>query len=1090
VIVKSRPPSAIRRTFVCLALLLASALSQTHLRAAAAPPTAAITAVSPDPRTLSLNTIAVVFSEAVTGVTLDDFTLTRDGGGDLLTGAQTVTTSNNITWTLNGLNTLTGAEGVYQLTLIANGSILNGTSEALAVGDVEMWTVDTTGPTAFIDQAADQDDPANVGEPVSYTVTFSEPINPSTFDESDIDWNLSQVTPASTTITQVAPNDGTTFRLTFEGMGPGELGVQLNPGSVDDLAGNQMFDSTGGDLYVDILCADTVTVTSTADDGAGSLRWAIRDVCDSGTIDFDIAGPGPHTITLSEALFIDKVVDIVGPDTESVILDGNDANELMVVDSDGNVALRQLTFSNAYTFLEGAAILNWGGTVYIYNSLFTGNAADFAGGAITNEGYMEIYNTTISGNSTGGVGGGIFNCDCALLMLVNVTITDNQAGDQGGGIFNGADVLVVNSIVAGNTAVNEGNDIFDDTMGLTQDGGNNILSGDPMIGPLQDNGGPSLSHAPLPGSPAIDTGNDAAACGCFDMDQRGSAFGRFRDGDGDGIQTVDIGAIEVDPSIENIANQSTPQGVASAVEFYVADADSPFDSITATSSNTTLVPNDQLVVATVSPNLRTLTVTPAPGQSGTSTITVTASKTVGGYLVSMSDTFLLTVAAVNTPTITGATTVEDVQTSSGLVISPNVADGPEIMYFKITGITGGTLFKNDGVTPVALNAFITVAEGAAGLRFTPAPHTFGTGTVTVRASTTASDAGLGTTAATATITIAPVADTPSITNASTIEDTQTTSGLVITRNLADGPEVTHFQIVEVSGGTLFKNDGVTPVGLGRFVTVAEGLAGLRFTPTPHTFGTGAVGVRASVSDSDAGVGGGVATAVITISPVADTPSITNAFTYMNQQTTAGLVVTPNPTDGMEVTHFQVTAISGGQLFFDDGLTPIAVGAFITRDQGAAGMAFTPSTGSTQTGQVSVRASLSASAAGLGGGTATGSILIGSPTAFTNDPLVPGQTVIRAAHLIELRARVNALRERFGLPVPTLHAPTPGLSVIGRMPLIQVREALTEAYAAASMPAPVFTDPGLPAGTMIKALHIQELRAAIVALEASPRRRSR
>ena len=84
--------------------------------------------------------------------------------------------------------------------------------------------------------------------------------------------------------------------------------------------------------------------------------------------------------------------------------------------------------------------------------------------------------------------------------------------------------------------------------------------------------------------------------------------------------------------------------------------------------------------------------------------------------------------------------------------------------------------------------------------------------------------------ATATITITAIADTPSVTNATTILNTQSTTGLVISRNAADSSEVTHFKITNIQNGTLFKNNGTTPINNNDFITVAEGNAGLRFTP--------------------------------------------------------------------------------------------------------------------------------------------------------------------------------------------------------------------------------------------------------------------
>jgi hypothetical protein len=71
------------------------------------------------------------------------------------------------------------------------------------------------------------------------------------------------------------------------------------------------------------------------------------------------------------------------------------------------------------------------------------------------------------------------------------------------------------------------------------------------------------------------------------------------------------------------------------------------------------------------------------------------------------------------PTITASTTDEDTQSTSGLVVSANTADGGLTTHYKITGILNGTLFQNDGTTVIAEGSYITKAEGAAGLKFTP-----------------------------------------------------------------------------------------------------------------------------------------------------------------------------------------------------------------------------------------------------------------------------------------------------------------------------------------------------------------------------------
>ncbi len=123
----------------------------------------------------------------------------------------------------------------------------------------------------------------------------------------------------------------------------------------------------------------------------------------------------------------------------------------------------------------------------------------------------------------------------------------------------------------------------------------------------------------------------------------------------------------------------------------------------------------------------------------------------------------------------------------------------------------------------------------------------------------------------ANITVDPVADTPSITGASTNEDTQTSSGLVISRNAVDGTEVTHFKITNISGGTLYQNDGSTQISNGDFITFAQGNAGLKFTPSQDSTANGNFDVQASTGNNDAGLGGNVVTAAITVAAQNDSP---------------------------------------------------------------------------------------------------------------------------------------------------------------------------------------------------------------------------
>ena len=130
-----------------------------------------------------------------------------------------------------------------------------------------------------------------------------------------------------------------------------------------------------------------------------------------------------------------------------------------------------------------------------------------------------------------------------------------------------------------------------------------------------------------------------------------------------------------------------------------------------------------------------------------------------------------------------------------------------------------------------------------------------------------------------------------------------------------------------------------------------------------------------------------------------------------------------------------------------------------------------------------------------GGGPTGSTVSGIPlivdyvrvykrsAEFTDDELMPGATPVRAVHISELRARVNALRQRFGLiPLTWTNEPLAAQSMsIRAMHITELRNALSQAYAAAGLTPPTF-DPSLGVGEIVKAIHLAELRSAVSALE--------
>jgi hypothetical protein len=162
-----------------------------------------------------------------------------------------------------------------------------------------------------------------------------------------------------------------------------------------------------------------------------------------------------------------------------------------------------------------------------------------------------VINSTISGNSAP-TGGGIRTHPFSSSTIVNSTISGNSAA-FGGGIFNNlnATLIMRNTIVSG--SLGGGADCADFGMFITnvsnliQDGScSPALSGNPNLGPLQDNGGPTLTYALLTGSPAIDAGDDSVLDAPFNLenDQRSFGFPRL------GGSHVDIGAFELQPCID------------------------------------------------------------------------------------------------------------------------------------------------------------------------------------------------------------------------------------------------------------------------------------------------------------------------------------------------------------------------------------------------------------------------------------------------------------------------------------------------------------------------------------------------------------
>ena len=282
------------------------------------------------------------------------------------------------------------------------------------------------------------------------------------------------------------------------------------------------------------------------------------------------------------------------------------------ISNTGTMTIIAGTVQSNFGFWSAGGIYNTGmltitGSMIVNNQ--TGNPGHFGayGGGIVNGGTMTIQDSTISGNTAlggdlqGGEGGGISGNNNTI---INSTITGNSAlrggGVAGGGniahttfstnsaIRDGGALYLTSPLELGNTILkagvsgvnifNNGGSFITHGYNVSSDDGSGLLNGpgdqintDPMLGPLQNNGGPTFTHALLPGSPAIDMGDPNFTPPPF-FDQRGPGFVRVFNG------RIDVGSFEVQPT-------PTPTATATATPTATSTATAT-PTITATATAT------------------------------------------------------------------------------------------------------------------------------------------------------------------------------------------------------------------------------------------------------------------------------------------------------------------------------------------------------------------------------------------------------------------------------------------------------------------------------------------------------------------------
>ncbi len=347
----------------------------------------------------------------------------------------------------------------------------------------------------------------------------------------------------------------------------------------------------------------------------------------------------------------------------------------------------------------GGIFYNGGGTVIVANSVISGNGTLGAGGGMGSDlpggTTATITNSTISDNSADGLcelcgaAGGILNAG-QTLTVTNSTISGNSARSQGGGISNSGSLTVINSTLSGNSAgyfgggginnggtaqigdtvlnagafggtiVNQGGTVTSLGYNLASDDGGGVLTGpgdqintDPMLGPLQDNGGPTFTHALSPGSPAIDAGDPNFTPPPF-YDQRGSSFPRVVNG------RIDIGSFEVQLPMAQDAFSRKVHGAAGTFDIPL-----PLSGSVGVECRTGGPTNDyQMIVDFPS----TVTVESVSVTSGTGTVSSFTGSGTSQITINLTGVTNVQVITVTLHNVNNGTSTGDVPVSMGVLI--------------------------------------------------------------------------------------------------------------------------------------------------------------------------------------------------------------------------------------------------------------------------------------------------------------------------------------------------------------------------------------------------------------------------------------
>ncbi len=314
------------------------------------------------------------------------------------------------------------------------------------------------------------------------------------------------------------------------------------------------------------------------------------------------------------------------------------------------------------------------------------------------------------------------------------------------------------------------------------------------------------------------------------------------------------------PTITTIAAQTIDEdGQTDVLTFDIGDLETPLADlvVSVASDNPALVTNTGLTLGGTLAN-RTLRVTPLANQFGQAEITVT----VSDGTLTRSTSFTLEVRPIaDTPSPRQVDAFEDTRTTP-FTLQVNPLDGNEVTHFRISGITGGSLYRAGQSQAIQEGSYLTRADAESGLEFLANPQFHGTAQFLLEASQNGTSVSAQSGKATVTIQVASVNDAPNSQDVtvSTLEDTpltlQRSQFAFADPNDSPANLFTELRIVTLPTAGLLTLQG-QPVAVDALVPVAAIDAGqLVYTPGLHGNGSAYATFTFQVKDNGGTVAGG------------------------------------------------------------------------------------------------------------------------------------------------------------------------------------------------------------------------------------------